>query len=53
MVSASPEGKHLGTLAFPEIPRNLTFGDAGGKTLYVTARSGLYRIRLKIAGIRP
>ena len=49
----SPEGKHLGILAFPEAPANLAFGDADGKTLYVTARTSLYRIRLSIAGVRP
>jgi gluconolactonase len=49
----SPEGKHLGTLTFPENPANLAFGDADGKTLYATARTGLYRIRLRIPGIRP
>jgi len=49
----SPAGKHLGTLVFPERPANFAFGDADGKTLYVTARRGLYRIRLKIPGIRP
>ncbi|MBI2188442.1 MAG: SMP-30/gluconolactonase/LRE family protein, partial [Acidobacteria bacterium] len=49
----SPEGKHLGTLVFPEQPANLAFGDADGRTLYVTARSSVYRIRLKIPGVRP
>jgi gluconolactonase len=49
----SSEGKHLGTVKAPELPANLAFGDADGKTLYLTARTGLYRIRLKIAGIRP
>jgi gluconolactonase len=49
----SPQGTHLGTLVFPEQPANLAFGDADGRMLYVTARSGLYRIRLKIPGIRP
>jgi gluconolactonase len=49
----SSEGKHLGTVKGPELPANLAFGDADGKTLYMTARTGLYRIRLKIAGIRP
>ena len=49
----SPAGKHLGTIAFPEVPANLAFGDADGKTLYVTARTGLYRIRLQIPGVRP
>ncbi len=49
----SPQGKHLGTLVFPERPANMAFGDADGKSLYVTARAGLYRIRLKIPGILP
>jgi gluconolactonase len=49
----SPQGKLLGVLSFPEIPANLAWGDADGKTLYVTARTGLYRIRLKVAGVRP
>jgi gluconolactonase len=31
----------------------MAFGDADAKTLYLTARTGLYRIRLKVAGIRP
>ena len=49
----SPSGKHLGTIVFPEQPANLAFGDADGQTLYVTARGGLYRIRLNIPGVRP
>jgi len=49
----SPEGKHLGTVKTPELPANMAFGDADAKTLYLTARTGLYRIRLKVAGIRP
>jgi gluconolactonase len=49
----SPEGKHLGTLVFPEQPANLAFGDADGRTLYVTARSSVYRIRLNVPGVRP
>ncbi len=49
----TPEGKHLGTLVFPEQPANLAFGDADGRTLYVTARSSVYRIRLNVPGVRP
>ncbi len=49
----SPQGKLLGTIQFPELPANCAWGDADGKTLYVTARTSLYRIHLKIAGIRP
>ena len=28
-------------------------GDSDGRTLYMTARTSLYRIRLKIQGVRP
>ncbi len=49
----SPEGRHLGTIIAPEHPHNFAWGDDDGKTLYLCARTGLYRIRLKIAGIRP
>jgi gluconolactonase len=48
----SPEGKHLGTLAGPEHPHNLAWGD-DGRTLYLTAQTGLYRIRLNVPGIYP
>ena len=49
----SPEGKHLGTIVGPEHPHNLAWGDEDGRTLYLTAQTGLYRVRLKIEGIRP
>jgi gluconolactonase len=49
----SPEGTHLGTILTAELPANLAFGDADNKTLYLTARTGLYRIRLKIPGLSP
>lgn len=49
----SPDAKLLGVIAFPEVPANCAWGDADGKTLYVTARTGLYRIKTNIAGIRP
>lgn len=48
----SPEGKHLGTISGPELPANFAWGDEDGRTLYLTARTGLYRIRLKIPGAR-
>jgi gluconolactonase len=49
----SPQGNLLGLIQFPEVPANCAWGDADGKTLYVTARTGLYRIKTNIAGIRP
>ncbi len=52
----SPEGKHLGTILTAEDgvgPTNLAFGDADGKTLYITIKRTLARIRLNNEGVRP
>jgi gluconolactonase len=46
-------GDLLGTVAFPERPANCAFGDADSKTLYVTARTSLYKVRCSAAGLRP
>lgn len=45
-------GKHLGTIKPPEIPANCAWGEADNKMLYITARTGLYRVSLSIAGVR-
>jgi gluconolactonase len=47
----SPEGECLGKISFPEVPSNCTWGGDDHKTLFVTARTGLYSIHLKIPGI--
>ncbi|HEX6435266.1 MAG TPA: SMP-30/gluconolactonase/LRE family protein [Gemmatimonadales bacterium] len=49
----SPSGKALGRIVPPEHDANMAFGDVDGKTLYLTASTGLYRMRLNIAGVRP
>ena len=49
----APDGSLLGKILMPEIPANLTFGDTDFRTLYITARTSLYRIRVKSAGIAP
>src|SRR3974390_1421730 len=49
----SPEGTQLGTIVGPEHPHNFAWGEDDGKALYLCAQTGLYRIRLKIPGIRP
>lgn len=49
----SSTGKHLGTIELPELAANFAWGDADGRTLYMTARTGLYRMRLQIPGVRP
>jgi gluconolactonase len=46
----SAEGRHLGTIRAPELPANMAWGDADGRTLYFTARTGVYRMRLSIPG---
>ncbi len=46
------KGRHLGTIPVPEMPANCAFGDADYKTLYITARTSLYRVRLPHPGYR-
>ena len=43
----------IGTISPTEAPANLAWGDADGQALYMTARTGLYRIRTNTVGIRP
>ncbi|HEY31748.1 MAG TPA: SMP-30/gluconolactonase/LRE family protein [Dehalococcoidia bacterium] len=47
----NPDGKCLAEVKPPELPANLAWGDADWKSLYMTCRTGLYRIRLNIAGV--
>ena len=49
----SAGGKQLGLIKGPEDPHNMAWGDDDGKTLYITALTGIYRIRMNIAGVRP
>jgi gluconolactonase len=49
----SPDGKHLGTIRTPETVTNLAFGDSDGKTIYMTHRRNLYRVRVNVPGVRP
>jgi gluconolactonase len=48
----SPEGNHLGTIVPPEHPHNLAWGGEDGRSLFLTAQTGLYRIRLNVRGAR-
>ena len=47
------KGKLLGKLVLPELAANLAFGDPDARTLYCTARTSVYRVRVKIPGIGP
>jgi gluconolactonase len=45
-----PDGTRLGVIVFPERPANLAWGDDDRCTLYVTARTSLYRVRTTVPG---
>jgi gluconolactonase len=49
----SPSGKHLGTIRMPDRTSNVAWGDADGKTLYITCSAAVYRIRTKVGGVLP
>jgi len=46
----NPKGQHLGTIAPEEQPANVGWGD-DGRSLYITARTSLYRIKLNAQGL--
>jgi gluconolactonase len=48
-----PSGNHLGTIVLPEQPANLTWGDPDYRTLYITATTSVYRLRMKTQGFLP
>jgi len=48
----SDKGEHLGVIKTPEIPANCAFGDRQWKSLFITARTSLYRIRLNVFGVK-
>ncbi len=49
----SAAGELLGIIAVPETPANCTFGGDDNKTLFITARTGLYRCTVPVAGLIP
>ena len=49
----SPNGTHLGTIIMPESPANLAWGDKDYRTLYVTAKTSVYRLKTKTRGSAP
>ena len=46
------QGHHLGTLRTPEVPANCAFGSSDNRTLFLTARTSLYSVRVKTAGVK-
>jgi gluconolactonase len=47
----APTGERLGLLRLPEDPHNLAWGEDDRRTLYITALTGVYRIRLDVPGV--
>jgi len=47
------DGHHLGTVVMPESTANLNWGDADYRTLYITARTSVYRLKTKTRGFVP
>ena len=47
-----PDGTKLGLIVCPEIPANLAWGREDYRTLYITARTGLYGLKLLTGGGR-
>jgi gluconolactonase len=47
-----PDGKPIGQIDVAESPANVCFGDDDFKTLFITARTGLYSVRTLIEGSR-
>jgi gluconolactonase len=45
-------GEHLDLVQLPEQPSNCSFGDADGRTLFITGRTSVYRVRVRERG-RP
>ncbi len=46
----SPQGKQIAEIPIGETPANCAFGDADLQSLYVTARTSLYRVRVPVKG---
>jgi sugar lactone lactonase YvrE len=45
-------GEKIGAITLAERPANVAFGDADRQTLYICARTNLYRARVNVPGVR-
>jgi gluconolactonase len=44
----NPAGRLIETIEVPESPTNVSFGGKNGKTLYITARTSVYKLEMKV-----
>jgi gluconolactonase len=49
---SNPSGELIGKILVPETPANLCFGGADGKTLFITARTSLYSMPVRVRGAK-
>jgi gluconolactonase len=46
-------GQRLESIPVPESPSNICFGGKGLQTLFITARTGLYAVKMQVHGVGP
>jgi gluconolactonase len=46
-------GQRLGSIAVPEAPSNVCFGGKDLQTLFITARTGFYAVKMQVHGVGP
>ena len=46
----APDSKYLGAIRTAESPANVTFGGDDGKTLFITARTSVYALKMSVTG---
>jgi gluconolactonase len=47
----APSGEKLGVIKTPEVPANLCFGGPDMKTIFFTARTSVYSLRVTVPGL--
>ena len=46
------KGQNIETIKVPERPANVTFGGKDNQTLFITARTSLYAVRMRVKGVK-
>ena len=47
----NPAGRLIETIEVPESPTNVSFGGKDGKTLYITARTSVYKLKMSVGKV--
>jgi gluconolactonase len=46
-----PEGQKMGEIALPERPTNICFGGKSRNILFITARTSVYILKMRVRGV--